>query len=179
MFKAENCVLVVVDVQERLARVMDDIDGAVDNIKILVQSFKLLGGNIINCRQYPKALGETVEPVVGVLGEHQPVDKFTFSCFSDDGFKNELEKSGCKKAVLCGIESHVCVYQTAVELVSAGYNVGVVCDAITSRKKASKDIAVKRMAQEGVKLFTTEMLLFEMMGSSKHPNFKEISNLIK
>ena len=179
MFTSDNSVLIVVDVQEKLASVMNDIDPVVNNIKTLVESFKLLGANIINCRQYPKALGQTVSPILQALGDHQPVDKFTFSCFSDDGFKAELKKTNCKKVVLCGIESHVCVYQTAVELLSASYEVAVVCDAITSRTQASKDIAIKRMTQENVKLFNTEMLLFEMLRSSKHPNFKEIAKLIK
>lgn len=179
MFTPDNCVLVIIDVQEKLASVMNDIDPVINNVKILVLSFKIFDANIINCRQYPKALGPTVVPVLEVLGDHQPVDKLTFSSFSEETFKAELEKTGCKKVVLCGIESHVCVYQTAVELVEAGYEVAVICDAITSRTPQSKDIAIKRMAQENIKLYTTEMLLFEMLQSSKHPDFKEISKLIK
>ena len=174
----KNC-LVMIDVQEKLTAVMNEAEAMVKNCGILIQAAKLLGMPIVWCQQAPRALGETVEPLKGLLEGITPIDKTHFSCFGDSVFKEVIEKSGAETAILCGIETHVCVYQTAADLFTAGLNVHVAADAVTSRTQENKQIALSRMATEGIVVNSTEMLLFELLRDAKHPQFKTIAGLIK
>jgi nicotinamidase-related amidase len=179
MLQAKDCCLVVVDIQGKLADLAVDKETLLANTAVLIQAAKALEIPILWCQQVPKALGETVESLKTLLQGNEPIDKYSFSCCGDENFADKLTAIEPKQAILCGIESHVCVYQTAIHLLEKGIEVHIIADAVSSRTKANKKIALKRMLAEGAKLSSTEMCLFEMLKDAKHPKFKEIAKLIK
>lgn len=176
---AKQCCLVVIDVQEKLAAVMDGREGLVRNCSILVQAARLLEIPVLWCQQVPQALGETVEPLRGLLEEQAPINKHAFSCCGEPAFLEAIEAAGTQTAILCGIETHVCVWQTAADLKKKDHKIQVVADAVASRIPENKQTALARMAREGMTVTSTEMLLFEMLRDAKHPQFKAISKLIR
>ena len=179
MLKTENCCLVVVDVQGILARLMCDKEELFKNIPILVQAAKILDIPIIWCQQNPKALGPTVPEIAELLAGNSPIDKFSFSCCGDEQFNKSLKALGRKQVILCGLETHVCVYQTASNLLEGGFTVDLIADAVSSRTLQNKKIAIRRMANEGVNISSVEMALFELLRTAEHPAFKQIAALIK
>ncbi len=179
MLEAKDCCLVIVDIQGKLAELMVDKDTLFKNTEVLIQTAKALEIPILWCQQVPKALGETVDSLRSLLCDDDPIDKHTFSCCDDEQFDNKLNAIKPKQAILCGIESHICVYQTAIDLLEKGIEVNVIADAISSRTKANKKVALKRMTAEGAKLSSTEMCVFELLKNAKHPKFKELAKLIK
>ncbi len=179
MIDAKQCCLVVVDVQEKLTAVMSEREGVVRNCSILVQAAKALEMPILWCQQAPLALGETVEGLREHLAGIEPINKTSFSCGGEPAFMEALAKAGTQTAILCGIEAHVCVWQTAADLMKRGHKVQVVADAVTSRTEANKQIALARMAREGVTVTSSEMLLFELLRNAKHPQFRTLAKLIK
>lgn len=179
MFDINNSVLVIVDVQEKLTAIINQNRQMLKNIIILAKSTNILNIPVINCRQYPQGLGDTVGSIKEAIGDCKSIDKITFSCLSDEGFKAALPELKRKQVILCGIETHVCIYQTAMELLAAGFEVGLVADAASSRAEVNKHYAIDRMKAEGIKIYTTEMMLFELLRTAKHPAFKEISKLVK
>ncbi len=179
MLEAKDCCLVIVDIQGKLAELMVDKDTLFKNTKVLIQTAKALEIPILWCQQVPKALGETVDSLRLLLRDDEPIDKHTFSCCDDEKFDNKLNSIKPKQVILCGIESHICVYQTAIDLLAKNIEVNVIADAISSRTKANKKVALKRMTAEGAKLSSTEMCVFELLKNAKHPKFKELAKLIK
>lgn len=171
--------LLIIDVQEKLVNVMHDGESLVKNISILAQAAEILSIPILWCQQYPKALGATVEQVARHLEKTEPTDKMCFSCCDSQNFMDRLRKLNAEKIIVCGIESHICVYQSAVALASKGYEVQVVADAVSSRTAQNKQIALNRLAARNVDVSSVEMTLFELLGSAEHPCFKQISKLIK
>ena len=179
MLKVENCCLVLIDVQGKLAELMFEKEKLFGNLERLVKGAKVLGLDVLWCEQYRKALGPTIEPLAEILEGDEPVDKFSFSCVGDEAFREKLKAVGHKHMILCGIESHVCVYQTAMDLLDGDYDVTVVADAVSSRTAENKEIAIRRLEAEGANISSVEMLLFELMGDAKHEKFKEISKLVR
>lgn len=179
MMDARCCSLVVVDVQEKLAAVMSGREELVRNCSILVQAAKALGMPILWCQQAPQSLGETVEGLREHLEGIEPINKTSFSCAGELAFMEALAKAGTQTVILCGIETHVCVWQTAADLMKRDHKVQVVADAVTSRTEANKQIALARMAREGITVTSTEMLLFELLRDAKHPQFRTLAKLIK
>ena len=179
MLTPENTCLVIIDIQEKLLPVMAEPKRVVKNTAVLIQIAKALNIPILWCQQVPKALGSTVEEVASLLEGIEPIDKSSFSCCGEEKFIAKLDEIKPKTAILCGIESHVCVFQTAADLVQKGLNVHVVADAISSRTEENKQIGINRMTQEGVTVTSTEMLLFELLQDAKHEKFRELSKLIK
>ena len=178
MLNIQDTAVVMVDLQEKLINVMYNKALLIKNCSILVQSANILNIPIVNCRQYPKALGDTVEQVRQHLSD-EDYDKFTFDSTGSQGFTDKLASLNKKNILLAGIESHICVCQTAKSLIQKGYNVALICDAVSSRTKENKQIAIDAMVQKGVELYSTEMAIFELLKTSKHPKFKEVSKLIK
>lgn len=178
MLNIQDTALVMVDLQEKLINVMYNKASLVKNCSILVQAANVLNIPIVNCRQYPKALGDTIAFLKQYLGDEY-YDKFTFDSTGSQEFTDKLASLNKKNILLAGIESHICVYQTAKSLIQSGYNVALICDAVSSRSQENKHIAIDAMAQKGVELYSTEMALFELLKTSKHPSFKEISKLVK
>ena len=131
------------------------------------------------CQQSPKALGTTVLEIANLLTDNQPINKQSFSCYSCDEFNEKLNQIGRSQVLLCGIEAHVCVYQTAVDLQKAGKEVHLITDAISSRTLENKQLAIERLKAEGIKLSSTEMAIFELMKTADYPFFKQIAALVK
>jgi len=179
MLEIEKTCLVVVDVQGKLAQLMWEKQRLFDNIEILIKSSNILGIPILWCQQYPQALGETIEQVAVLLKDISPCDKKSFSCCGNDEFAEKLHAVNRSQFLICGIEAHICVYQTAMDLLDMDYDVEVIGDAVSSRTKENVDAALSRIKYEGAALTTTEMALFELLGSADHPNFKDIAKLVK
>jgi len=179
MLDTTKCCLVVVDVQGKLAELMDNKESVFANIEILIRTAKALDFGIIWCQQYPRALGPTIPQIAQLLTDSQPIDKFSFSCCGHDEFNNKLKELRPKQVILCGIEAHVCIHQTAADLLDKDYEVHVIADAISSRTPANKEIALRRMEADGALLSSTEMALFELLRTAKHEKFKELMKLIK
>ena len=169
----------VIDIQERLVRAMPKLDEYYHNVGILIKAFRRLGAPVVVTEQYAKGLGPTVPEIADALGESESVEKMTFSCAGEPKYVEELKATGANQAVLCGMETHVCVQQTALDLVAAGYQVHVAADAVRSRKKQDWIFALERMRQAGVIITTTEAIIFEMLVKCGTDEFKDISKLVK
>lgn len=180
MLRIDDTVLVLVDYQGRLAGVMNENVALHENILRLVRGLKVLGVPTIWLEQYPKGLGETEEEVQSVLNENnKPIAKMDFSGYQNSEFKEALGQLNKKNIVIAGIEAHICVYQTVKDLLQIGKHVEYVQDAISSRTHENKQVAINKMNMIGAFPTSVEMILFELMGTAEHPNFKEISQLIK
>lgn len=179
MLDIHQCSLVVVDVQGKLAQLMVDKETLFKNARILIQAAKILEIPILWCQQVPKALGPTVPEIAELLSDDEPIDKVSFSCCGDEQFNSRLDALARKQVLLCGIETHVCIYQTAMDLLGQGREVTVVADAVSSRTAENRQIALDRLAAEGATMASTEMALFELLKTAKHPQFKPIAKLVK
>ena len=171
--------LVVVDVQGKLAQLMSGREGLFKNIQILIKAAKILDIPIIWCQQFPEGLGETVGEIAVLMCDIEPINKVSFSCCGDEQFNIRLDDVGRGQFLLCGIEAHVCIYQTASDLYERGYEVSVIGDAVSSRTAENKEIALLRMRNEGIIISSTEMALFELLRTAEHPKFREVAKLIK
>jgi len=169
----------VIDVQEKLFATMYEQKKVKDNIVRMVEGAKILKVPIIWTEQYSKGLGPTIPELKSALKGHTCYEKITFSCADDDQILKAVEKVKPKDILLCGIEAHVCVYQTAVELIEMGNAVHVVVDAVMSRYKSNHEVALRKMEQVGVNITSVEMALFELQGTAKGETFKPIAALIK
>lgn len=176
----EKAVLVVIDVQEKLIPAMDErICGQlVGHINMLVEGFKAMGLPVIATEQYPRGLGHTIEELTAAT-QQDCVEKVAFSCAGEPKFMAALEKTGAKQVVLVGMESHVCVYQTMIDLLDRGYVVHLVRDAICSRFKSDYQTAIAMAAQMGAVLTTTEIALFQLVGVAGSDDFKMVSKLAR
>lgn len=179
MLDIQQCCLTVVDVQGKLAQLMHGREALFKNIQILVRAAKFLEIPILWCQQCPDALGPTVPEIVQLLNENEPINKSAFSCCGDEQFNAGLKELARNQILLCGIETHVCIYQTAVDLLGRGFNVIVIADAVSSRTIENKQIAINRLAAEGANISCTEMALFELLKTAEHPKFRQIAKLIK
>ncbi len=179
MLDIKKCCLAVVDVQGKLAQLMYGKDALFKNIQILIQAAQILEMPILWCQQVPDALGPTVPEIAELLTDVEPANKAAFSCCGADQFISKLNESSRNQALLCGIEAHICVYQTAVDLLVKGFDVNVIADAVSSRTLDNKQIALSRLAAEGARITSVEMALFELLRTAEHPQFRQIARLIK
>ena len=179
MLDIKKCCLVVVDVQGKLARLMYGKQELFNNIQVLIKAANLLDIAILWCQQSPEALGPTLPEIAELLEGNEPINKASFSCCGVDEFNSKLESLNKSQILMCGIEAHICICQTAVELASKGSEVTVVADAISSRTLENKTIALAKMGAEGVKVGCVEMVLFELLKTAEHPQFRQIAKLIK
>lgn len=170
---------VIIDVQERLYPVVKNKDKLANNLAILIQGLKHLDIPILVTQQYTKGLGETIEPIKQILGTYSPIEKISFSCCDEPGFISELSTLEKKFVIVAGIEAHICVLQTVIDLIKKGYTPVVVKDCISSRKKVDKKTAIERMRSEGAVITTCESILFELCRYAGTNTFKAISNLVK
>ncbi len=179
MLTKNNSVLVIVDVQERLITAMSRQQALIDNLGRLLSGITALKMPIILTEQYPEKLGRTVADITTGLHNATSISKHSFSCWKEPAFINEINSGNYKNIILAGIEAHVCVYQSAIDLMKNGYGVHLVADAISARKDSNREFAIKRMMQEGIKLTTTEMILFELSGIAGGEDFKKILKIIR
>jgi nicotinamidase-related amidase len=171
--------LVVIDIQDRLARAMPKLDEYYRNVGVLIKAFRRLGAPVVVTQQYTKGLGPTVAEITDALGEFVPIEKMTFSCTGEPNYIEAFQNTGANQAVLCGMETHVCVQQTALDLLATGYQVHVAADAVRSRKKQDWAFALERMRQAGIVITTAEAIVFEMLVKCGTDEFKDISKLVK
>ena len=179
MLNIDDSVLVVIDVQEKLFRVMNDKEMLVKNLQKLVNGVQILEVPIIMTEQNPDGLGPTIAEVAELTPEVSRIAKFSFSCCGEERFLQELQAMNRKQAIIAGIETHVCVYQTAVDLLDLDYSVQVVADCVTSRSSFNNNIGLERLRAEGVVITSTEMVLFELLKTARNPKLKEIQAIIK
>lgn len=185
----EDSVLVAIDFQEKLMPVMDNAKALEHTMSKLITGCRHMGVPILVTQQYTKGLGATIENLSSVLtdalGENsgkavfEPIEKTSFSAMGEPEFVKALEASGKKTVIMAGIEAHICVQQTVLDLLEADYQVFIVSDAVDSRTKANKKAAVRRMVQSGAIETTYEAVLFELVGGAKQPGFKQISAIVK
>ena len=179
MFSQENAVLLIVDVQGRLAHLMHEKKELIRHIGGLIRVAYFLDIPIIVTEQAPDKIGQIIPEISGLLKDHKPIAKTSFSCCGQHEFMQKLEALNRKQIIITGIEAHVCIYQTVCELLNIQYEVQVVSDAVSSRTKANKKLALKRIEAFGGDITSTEMIVCELLRSSEHPKFREVINLIK
>ncbi len=179
LLKAANTVLVLIDVQGKIAQVMYDKETLFKNLQKLIRGIQVLEVPIIVTEQYPQGLGPTVPEIAQLFKNFKPIAKTSFSSCGDENFMKEFKALNRKQVLIAGIEMHVCVYQTALELLNAGYEVQIVADAVSSRAEENIKIALERLRDAGAALTSTEMVLFELMQKAQGPKFKEISQIVK
>jgi len=179
MLSLDSTVLVVIDVQLKLFRLMHQKEELFENLKKLISCAKVLGIPIIWVEQNPKGLGPTIPEIASILSPLKPIEKLSFSCCGSEEFIKKLKLFNRKQVLLAGIETHVCVYQTAADLSKQGYEVEVVADAVSSRSKVNVDIAFKKVCNIGCGLSCTEMAIFELLGIAKGEKFKKIIKIVK
>ena len=159
----EKSALLLIDIQERILAVMNNPEQVVTNSLKLIRGFKTLNIPIFYTEQYPKGLGSTAEPLLQELEGLSPIQKMSFSCSGAGNFFTRLKDNNVSQVVIAGIESHVCVQQTALDLLANGFQVDVVADAISSRKEIDYKFAIDRMRENGVEISTAEAVLFELL----------------
>lgn len=179
MFSLNSTLLILVDIQGRLASLMYDKKSLYKNLEILVKSMNILNVPIVWMEHVPDKLGSTIKEVSNLLPDLKPLSKFTYSCCGNDEFVKEVASYKNNQILVAGIETHICVYQTAMDLLGNSYEVQVVEDCVSSRTEANKVLGLKRIVQAGGLTTSTEMILFELMKSTKAQGFKEITQLIK
>jgi nicotinamidase-related amidase len=169
----------IIDIQERLYPFIFENENLTKNVAKLIEGLKIIEIPIFVTEQYVKGLGPTIEPVVNILGDHPRIEKMSFSCCDESRVMEGIAVSGKENIIIAGIESHVCVLQTVVDLIQNGYHPIVVEDCVSSRHENDKRMAIKRMRQEGAIITTVESILFELLRYSGTEQFKGISKLVK
>jgi len=174
-----NSVAICVDVQERLFPLVYQHDEVEQRIILLIKGLAILGVPIVVTQQYTKGLGPTIPNVAAAIGPFDPIEKITFSCCGNDDVEAVVLGGARHCFVLFGIETHVCVLQTALDLIAQGQKVIVVEDCVSSRIQNDKHIAIERLRHSGAVITTAESLLFEFLGKAGTDTFKAISTLVK
>ena len=179
MLNTQESVLIVIDVQGKLARVVAESEQVIRKIQQLVQGAKALEIPIILTNQVPEKLGDTIPEIADLLaGQHQ-VSRTSFSVFREVQVMSQLGSLGRKQVILCGVEAHICLFQSALDLLNAGHEVVIITDAMSSRHLSDKEVALQAVSAAGAQLRSVEMLLFELVRDARHPQFKTIAALIK
>ena len=178
ILRDRSCLLVI-DFQERIFPFIHENEKLLRNVPVLIRGLKILELPVFVTEQYTKGLGVTVQPIAEALDGIPRIEKSTFSCCDEPRFNLDLATSGKENVIIAGIEAHVCVLQTVIDLVRQGYQAVVVEDCISSRKPNDKARAIERMKKEGAIITTYESILFELLRSSGGETFKAISKLVK
>ncbi len=179
MLNHNNTQLMIIDVQGKLAQLMHDKETLFSNLNTLTRAAKLMELPIVWVEQIPDKLGATIDEISQELPHQRPMAKDVFSAWGEQAVRTATESHNRKQVLLVGIEAHICVHQTACELINAGYEVHLVTDAVSSRTPENKELALKRLAQEGAILTSTEMALFELQRVAQGEQFKALLKLIK
>jgi isochorismate hydrolase len=179
MLNISNTILLVIDMQEKLARVMYERDLMVANLQKLVKGLNVLEVPIMITEQYPQGLGPTIPEIFSLTPGVSPISKTCFNCCDDKKFLDKFTAVNRKQVLVSGIEGHICVYQTAVDLAARGYEAYAVTDTVTSRTLENRQLAFEMMRQAGVRLTGTEAVLFELLKIAEGEKFKKISQIVK
>ena len=179
LLKPQQTALLIVDIQEKILPVIHNNQMVVQNTLKLIKGFKVLGLPIYYTEQYPKGLGSTVSSIKQEMEDLKPFDKMSFSCSGAGNLFQEFKSKNLSQIVVCGIESHVCVQQTVLDLIENNLQVNLAADAVSSRKETDYQIALDRMRNQGAEVTTSESILFELLNVCGTPQFKEISKIVK
>ena len=172
----ERAALLVVDVQEAFRPAVLDFEQVAANVAVLVRGARVLGLPVLVTEQYPQGLGHTVPEVSDHLDGLEPLEKVCFSAVDAEGFRDSLER---EQVLLCGIEAHVCVSQTAEDLLAGGREVHVAQDAVTSRTADNRALGLHKMERSGATVTSVETALFELLRRAGTPEFKQVQALVK
>jgi nicotinamidase-related amidase len=176
---SHDSVLLIIDIQDRLAAVMKEKDKVVKNNVLLIELSKMLKIPVVVTEQYPKGLGRTVPEIRAVLSEYRPAEKMTFNCCGEPVFLSEIRKHGRKRVVVTGMETHICVLQTTTGLLREGFIPHVVQDAMCSRTKENWKTGTELMRDAGAVVTCTETVLFQLLKVAGTEEFKAVSRMIK
>lgn len=176
MLDTNNSILVIIDIQEKLVKAASNGEKTIINTSKISQAAQILSIPVIITEQYPKGLGATVESITG--SEAFIMEKSSFSAFKEPEFEQKIKSLNRKQVILCGIETHICVLQTAIDLYKNGYEVYVLKDCVSSRSEEEQNSGLELLKQYSIKVITVEIALFQWLKSSKHPQFKDIQKLI-
>ncbi len=179
MLTSDQAVLLMIDVQGKLARTVSDSGRVLTNLEKLAWGARLFGLPVIVTEQNPKGLGPTIPEIQKLLGDFAPVEKTAFNACGDPSFVGKIRETGRMQILVCGIEAHVCVYQTVAGLMDMGYEVQVAADAVSSRTPENRQMALDRMRDMGAAISTTEMALFELMEVAEGEAFSEFVRIVK
>ncbi|MEG0918752.1 MAG: hydrolase [Anaerovoracaceae bacterium] len=179
LIERDDAIAVAIDFQEKLLPAMKNPGELEDTVIKLTSGLKALNIPILVTQQYTRGLGETVPSIADAIGEFTPIEKFTFSAWETEEFVTKMEEYDQNTVILFGIESHICVLQTTMDLLKEGYNVFVVADACMSRSDINYNVSLKRMADAGAFITTYESVLYELLGSAKADGFKEVAKIVK
>jgi nicotinamidase-related amidase len=178
-FSRSQCIGIVVDFQERVVPAVDGRDDLVAAMERLVRGLAALEVPRVIVEHNPKGLGATIEPIRGLMDGSSRFEKLAFSCCGEPGFLEHVRGTGRTAAIVAGTESHVCVLQTVLDLLAAGFAVAVVEDAVGSRRPADRRAAIERMRQEGARITTVESLLYELTERAGTDDFRRVLKLVK
>jgi len=176
---ARETVALVVDIQEKLFPYINNHNSLQTNCEILLSGLNVLNIPIVVTEQYPKGLGPTINSIKSLIKDFGPIEKLSFSCCGEQKFLDVLHDYGKRNVIIFGIETHVCVLQTVIDLIERGYHPVIIEDCVSSRKSSDRETALKRMAREGVIITTYESILFELCEVAGTDQFKQISKLVK
>ncbi|USD42853.1 hydrolase [Vibrio sp. SCSIO 43135] len=179
MLSRDKTGLVVVDVQGKLARLVHDSDTLIANCAKMIAGAKALGLPIVLLEQNPEKLGSTVDELRAGLGDINPITKFTFNACESSEFLAIIKDTDVDSWLVCGIEAHICVYQTATGLAERGFNVELVSDCVSSRTLSNVQLGINRMRGNGVQITGLEMCLYELVKDCREPEFKQVLSLIR
>lgn len=177
--RREDACVLVVDYQEKFVPAIAEWEQLIANSEKLLQGLNILGVPVLVTTQYAKGLGLNVPEITNAAGTEEYLDKKSFSVYGDAHIRARIEALGKKQVIVCGIEAHICVLQTVLDLAEAGYQPVLVEDCISSRRLSDKNTAIMRARAEGAVVTSYESLLFELLETAEHEKFKQISNLIK
>ncbi|WP_431241866.1 hydrolase [Flavobacterium sp. P21] len=169
----------MIDVQGKLARIVYESEKLVSNLEKLIRGCQILSIPIIWAEQNPEGLGSTIPELEKLLTGQKPIEKYSFNAFENESFKNAIIDSGRKQWLICGIEAHICVCQTAMGLLSNNFEIEIVADCVSSRSKDSIELALQKLQTKGAHLTNIEMCLYELVKDSRKETFKKILTLIK
>ncbi len=178
--RAEECALVVIDIQEKLLPPIWEKERLVRNSQLLIRLANIMNIPVVATTQYVKGLGQLVPEIASLLPDTNPMDKLEFGCFGNREFCSAVSQlAGRNTLLLCGMETHICVLQTALGALNQGLNVHVAADAVSSRAELNWKLGLERMRDAGAVISSTEMMMYELMGKSGTPVFKEMLKWIK
>lgn len=178
-FDPARCALIVIDIQEKFQDVIHKMDMVVAGTSRLVKFCQELEIPVLVTEHYSKGLGVSVQPIRDLFTPHQAIEKIHFSCGGSEDFNQALAATGRDQIILCGIETHVCIYQTACDLLRDGKQVAVAVDAVSSCDKSNRKIGLKCLRDVGAQTMGVQMLMFEILRKAGTPEFKKVSALLK
>jgi len=179
MLKPENTMLIVIDVQGNLYQAMHEKESLLENLTKIIRGAQVFDLPILVTEQIPSKIGPTIPEIARLITGIVPIPKAHFSCCGEEGFMSELKKIRRGQILMTGIEAHVCVYQTTLDLIEKGYEVHLITDCISSRTASNKVLAIERMVGSGAKRSSMELALFELMKVARGDTFSRMIKIVK